>query len=403
MASCLILAFALFIVGDSVADRISGDYHVDWDAEWQNHIQQYADYSYPFEQPGVIFPGLTVQDAISTVGKTWHATEMKEVLGIFCRDIAPSLVVPVGQQFISSICDPIFDSLNTNTRIDGFAICDAVYSTLGDPMSARRRRRMTPGKSLMGIGVVRNFNFEKVGHDINRRIFNLHSYDKESICTAFDEFVNSDFSTQRLIQATGEIFLEEAIAQGSQICQHWDAIYDVLRRTDEQPGEGVPDFFQTLMVDVSQLIAEFSGFDNRESLCDALVEATDPLQTHQGYLRDSRVWSLAVDIIHNMVHTLIINDQCTDFGNDVANVIVNLSPYIDFDIIQFYVQMVFDLQSIGEACSFVDDAFAFQGCAADTCANGGLCEYFQGIFSESFRCTCAAGYVGTDCGVEIHE
>ncbi|XP_041477898.1 uncharacterized protein LOC121425879 [Lytechinus variegatus] len=399
MVPLLLLTFTLFAVGSSVAEPISGNYQVDWIQEWQNQIEDY-DLGPPFVQPGVLLPGLTVKDIISAIGTSWHAKDILEVYGILCRDIAPSLVVPLGGPGIfQRVCDPIFDALNTNSRVDGVAICNAVYTPLVGPY--RRRRRMAPDMSLMGLGIVRNFNFEAVLHEISDRVFDLHSYDQESVCNAVDGFLNSGLTIQALLESVGEVFLAEGIGQGSQICHFWDEIYDNLRRADEQtPDE--PPFFQTLMEDVSQLIAEFSGFEDRESLCDAITEAAaDPQQVPQAPFRNSRISSLADTILHNMMDTLIIDDQCTQFGNDVIDLIVNLSPYIDHQIIQMGIQMIFDMQSIEEACTFIDDELAFPGCAAGPCANGGRCAEFQDAFSESFRCDCLSGYTGTDCGIVI--
>ncbi|XP_072031504.1 uncharacterized protein [Amphiura filiformis] len=77
----------------------------------------------PFQEPGVIVPGLPMRKVLQMMAKMYHAPTIKESLGEGCRTLSPILKRFLGKEMVDMTCGAVLDSLKKGTHLETSDMC----------------------------------------------------------------------------------------------------------------------------------------------------------------------------------------------------------------------------------------------------------------------------------------
>ncbi|XP_071484120.1 uncharacterized protein [Diadema antillarum] len=353
------VVFGLFF-GTCAASCSSCDFQVDWQSEFNRLAPELQSFTYPLEENGKLFPGLTTQGLITTAGKVWGAKNVLVSFNMICRDVGPSLTLLLGPDAVGDLCDPVIEALKNDAPVDGIGICNAAFSLVTNGHAARMKRQAYYDYNqyytdpLAGIYALRPLDPLLLLDQVARDMFGLTSYDQASVCNAFNHILNSDDRVPTIIEKFAEEFLVLASPRGAEICNSWSDIYNALFQSDVGYYSFYRDYFY-FFSDLIDLIADTIGLFDAHFLCQELTDAVAKSNDYQ--LRD-----LVSALVDGALDTATTESKCSPFFNNLAKLLVKYFGYdANADLISPNVQYIFDVGSIDDVCQLVDDAFPPRG------------------------------------------
>ncbi|XP_072179054.1 uncharacterized protein [Diadema setosum] len=356
------VVFGLFF-GTCAASCSSCDFQVDWQSEFNRLAPELQSFTYPLEENGKLFPGLTTQGLITTAGKVWGAKNVLVSLNMICRDVGPSLTLLLGPDAVGHLCDPVIDALKNDAPVDGIGICNAAFSLVTNGHAARMKRQAYYDYQydyqyytdpLAGIYALRPLDPLLLLDQVARDMFGLTSYDQASVCYAFNEILNDDVRVATIIEKFAQEFLVLALPRGAEICNSWSDIYNALFQSDVGYYSFYRDYFY-FFSDLTDLIADMAGLFDAQFLCQELTDS-------MAKSNDNQLRNLVSTLVDGALDTAFTESKCSPFFNNLAKLLVKHFGYDgNADLISPNVQHIFDVGSIDDVCQLVDDAFPQRG------------------------------------------
>eukprot|EP00057_Strongylocentrotus_purpuratus_P024577 XP_011679051.1 PREDICTED: uncharacterized protein LOC100890203 [Strongylocentrotus purpuratus] len=284
----------------------------------------------PFQNPGEIFPGLTIKFMINAAGGILQQDRVIDSMAYACRGVLPvvgSAVPEVDQSSLywGFVCDKVIEASEDLDAFDATGFCNDIITVVNGIISqdsgGRYRRQAENMDDPLGIiEILTKITKDLYGIDINMIIDDLSTIN--TICTNVKEnFLRP--SLQDLLSELGEELMSALLPQAAPICQDWQGFL-----ADEGIDSSSP--YYNIIQEGARIGSQAVGYDDREDLCRNLEQALSVKGDNNAARR-----TFSMDIISEIFATVEEADKCTPLANDVIHQVIE--PLIRMDIHAFVI------------------------------------------------------------------
>eukprot|EP00057_Strongylocentrotus_purpuratus_P001490 XP_001199355.2 PREDICTED: uncharacterized protein LOC763402 [Strongylocentrotus purpuratus] len=227
----------------------------------------------PFQNPGEIFPGLTIKFMINAAGGILQKDRFIDSMAYACRGVLPvvgSAVPEVDQSSLvwGFVCDKVIEASEDLDAFDATGFCNdiitEVNSLISQDSGGRYRRQAEYMDDSLGIlGILINITRDLYGIDINMIINDPSTIN--TICTNVKEnFLRP--SLQDLLSKFGAELMSAYLPRAAPICANWQGFLEGAGIDSTSP-------LYSIIQDGARIGSQVVGYDDREDLCQHLEQA----------------------------------------------------------------------------------------------------------------------------------
>ena len=324
---------------------------MDWETSYECLSE--LPFTDPFTTPGEILPLLTVSDIIRAAGAAWRATNLIEAEGEVCVRILPQVtVVAGGADGFREYCDPVLAYLREGATFDAAAHCRLILNMTGVMSSYMPPTYPTAQETFPGPDALRPFDLLDHIEKIVFQLLGVSFNDVENVCTARLAILESESTLEELVTSFLIEFAKVLIPRGAEFCNSWDEILNFIGAHPTTDSSGIPDvYLSDIIHDVSALVADLTGYADREALCQDLNSAVSS-SSDTPSLED-----VVSHIVNSTLSVLTDAEHCSTIGQEIMSLSLASIPEITQEEVDIAIYQFTGFSSILDICQAVSDSF----------------------------------------------
>ncbi|XP_030833788.1 deleted in malignant brain tumors 1 protein isoform X3 [Strongylocentrotus purpuratus] len=327
------------------------EWFVDWDTSYECLSE--LPFTDPFTTPGEILPLLTVSDIIRAAGAAWRATNLIEAEGEVCVRILPQVTVAAGgADGFREYCDPVLTYLREGTTFDAAAHCRLILNLTGAMSSYMPPTYPAVQETIPGPDALRPFDLLDHIEKIVFQLLGVSFNDVENICTARLAIIESESTLEELVTSFLIEFAKVLIPRGAEFCNSWDEILNFIGAVPTSDPSGISGvYLSDIIHDVSALVADLTGYADREALCQDLNSAVSSSSD------TSSLDDVVSHIVNSTLSVLTDAEHCSTIVQESMSLSLASIPEITQEEVDIAMYQFTGFRSILDICQAVADSF----------------------------------------------